>query len=188
MNRLSLAALVLLVALGVLLLTGFDTEQAFWSQWGQNAQHQGMVSIAGQQINNKLADIIYDPFVPQEQAESGGELLAHYQSTLIDGNSFYMVQKSGRYPSCEPTWSIGSTVSPVDRMHGTGFSGMWCGATGKGDNPVVIWTYPTDWKPEPNATNFLQGYGGCKVGSRSFIPPWQTDSSMFPARRARYGK
>ena len=168
MNRLSLAALVLLVALGVLLLTGFDTEQAFWSQWGQNAQHQGMVSIAGQQINNKLADIIYDPFVPQEQAESGGELLAHYQSTLIDGNSFYMVQKSGRYPSCQPWyWVYGFPCGPNawNRIQWNVVRRDW-----QGDNPVVVWTYPTDWKPEPNATDVLLGYVGLEGWEPVFHP------------------
>ena len=169
MHRLSVAALVLLVALGVLLLTGFGTEQAFWSQWGQDAQHQGLVSIAGQQINNILADIIYDPFVPQEQAESGGELLAHYQSTLIDGNSFYMVQKSGHYPSCEPVelWVYGFPCGPNawNRIQWNVVRRDWQGST-----PVVIWTYPTDWKPEPNATNFLLGYGGLEGWEPVFHP------------------
>lgn len=123
MKRLSVAAMIILIGLGVLLLTGFGSDGAFWSQWGRNAQHTGMVSIAGQPINNKLADIVYDPFTQQEQNESGGELLAHYQATLIDGNSFYMMQKSGSYPSCQLVglWVYGMTgqqfESPLCSKH-----------------------------------------------------------------------
>jgi len=107
MKRLYFAAFVSLTSL--LLLSGFASAQAFWSQWGRDAQHSGMVNIAGQPLDTKLADIVYDPFVEQEQAESGGELLAHYQATLIDSNSFYMMEKTGNYPSCRPAglWQLG---------------------------------------------------------------------------------
>jgi hypothetical protein len=53
------------------------------------------VNVAGQGLNKKLADIVYDPFVAQEQAEFGGDLVAHYQATLTDGNDFYMESKGG---------------------------------------------------------------------------------------------
>src|SRR4029077_19041589 len=74
----------------------------FCAQWGSTAQHSGTVGIAAQALNNKLADLVYDPFVTQEQAESNTDLLAHYQATLTDGNDFYMESKSGTYPSCNP--------------------------------------------------------------------------------------
>src|SRR5580704_14957842 len=70
MARLPFIALALLICLGVLLLTGFAGDAAFWSQWGRNPQHTGMVSIPAQPLDNKLADIIYDPFAGQEQAEN----------------------------------------------------------------------------------------------------------------------
>src|ERR1700693_5842294 len=66
----------------------------FWAQWGSTAQHSGAVSVAAQALNTKLADIIYDPFVAQEQAEFSGDLVAHYQATLTDGRDFYMESKS----------------------------------------------------------------------------------------------
>ena len=48
-----------------------------WLQWGQNAQHTGRALVLGQNPARILADLIYDPFVPQAQAEDAGELLAH---------------------------------------------------------------------------------------------------------------
>lgn len=86
----------------------------FWAQWGSTAQHNGTIGIAAQSLNTKLADIVYDPFVAQEQNESNGELLAHYQATLTDGNDFYMESKSGAYPSCNPAgnWVNGAACGP----------------------------------------------------------------------------
>ena len=55
--------------------------QPIWPQWAQNAPHTGAVSVVGQSLDHILADIIYDPLVPAEQAANGGDLLAHYQAT-----------------------------------------------------------------------------------------------------------
>ena len=52
---------------------------AQWPQWGQNPQHTGFVRWEGQSPTKQLAQITYDPFVPQEQIESGrGDLLGRY--------------------------------------------------------------------------------------------------------------
>jgi hypothetical protein len=159
MKRVSPLASVILTGILMLSLNHAANCQAFWSQWGRNPQHTGMVDVAGQMLNNKIADIVYDPFTQQEQNESSGELLAHYQSTLIDGNSFYMMQKSGRYPSCTPAglWIYGLPCGPnawnVVQWNVVRYN--W-----QGNNPVVAWTFPTDWKPEPNGTNFVLGFGG----------------------------
>jgi len=159
MTRLRLVAILVLLCMEVLLLPCFANGQAFWSQWGRDAQHSGMVNIPGQQLNNKLADIVYDPFTQQEQNESGGELLAHYQSTLIDGNSFYMMQKSGRYPSCHPAglWIYGLPCGPNawNLVQWNVVRYDW-----QQNTPVVVWTFPTEWVPEPNGTDFLLGYIG----------------------------
>ena len=159
MQRLSVSGRAFFLVNIVLLLAGFASGQAFWSQWAHDGQHSGMVNVPGQQLNNKLADIIYDPFTQQEQNESGGVLVAHYQSTLIDGSSFYMMQKSGTYPSCQPPglWVYGFPCGPNawNKVQWNVVRYDW-----QGNNPVVAWTFPTDWKPEPNGTNFLQGYGG----------------------------
>ena len=44
----------------------------FWAQWGANPQHTGAVGVVGQNAAKQLADIVYDPFVAQEQAENKG--------------------------------------------------------------------------------------------------------------------
>src|ERR1700761_3183346 len=106
MNRLSFAAILLLLVLPAASLT-FADDGSFWPQWGRNPQHTGMVNVSGQPLNRKLADIIYDPFTQQEQNENyilyrEATLTVHYQATLVDDNSFFMMQKSGSYPSCAP--------------------------------------------------------------------------------------
>jgi hypothetical protein len=74
---------------------------AGWPQWGYDQQHTGAVTVAGQNLNTILANIVYDPFVEQEKApENGdGDLLVHYQTPLVDGNDVYMEFKTGTYTS-----------------------------------------------------------------------------------------
>ena len=117
----------------------------------------GMASVAAQQLNNKVADIVYDPFVQQEQAEVFGELVAHYQATLTDGNDFYMEQKSGTYPSCSPAgdWVNGTACGPNawNQLIWNVTRYTWENGQAK-----LIWTYQSDWKPEPNVTSGLDGW------------------------------
>ncbi|HLN56988.1 MAG TPA: hypothetical protein VK416_00410, partial [Thermoanaerobaculia bacterium] len=49
-----------------------------WPQWGGNPAHQGSSAAAGQPLVAMLADIVYDPFVGLEEAETNGNLLVHY--------------------------------------------------------------------------------------------------------------
>jgi hypothetical protein len=123
----------------------------FYPQWGSTPQHSGTISIAAQALNNKLADIVYDPFVAAEQNESNGELLAHYQATLTDGNDFYMESKSGTYPSCNPPGS--GTPAPCGPNAWNKLTWNVTRYTWENGQPVLIWTFASDWKPEPN------GYG-----------------------------
>ncbi len=129
----------------------------FWAQWGSTAQHSGAVNVAAQGLNKKLADIVYDPFVVQEQAEFGGDLVAHYQATLTDGNDFYMESKSGTYPSCNPAgdWQNGTSCGPNawDQLTWNVTRYTWESGT-----PTLIWKFASDWKPEPNATGGLGGW------------------------------
>jgi len=164
MRSRSLAITILLIVMSLLLLTGLASGQAFWSQWGRDAQHSGMVNIPGQPLNQKIADIVYDPFTQQEQNENllfdgEGVLTAHYQATLIDGNNFYMMQKTGSYHSCVPAgwWVYGLPCGP------NAWNSQWwnvVGYTWQGNNPVTLWTFPTDWVPEPNDTDLLEFYIG----------------------------
>src|SRR5215472_283261 len=49
-----------IICLGGALLTCSAQAQVWWPQWALNPQHTGRVSIAGQPLNNILANIVYD--------------------------------------------------------------------------------------------------------------------------------
>ena len=76
-----------------------------WPQWGQNPQHSGATAALGQFPNIIVSDNVYDPFVPAEQAELGGDLVVHYQAALIDGDDVFMLLKTGRWIPCDPPGS-----------------------------------------------------------------------------------
>ena len=78
---------------------------ADWPQWARTFLHTSSIHAVGQSPKTKLADITYDPFVSQEKAETFGELLAHYQVPLVDGNSVFLEYKTGKYVSCNPQGS-----------------------------------------------------------------------------------
>ena len=98
-----------------------------WLQWAHDPQHMGTIDVVGQPINQKLADIVYDPFVSQEQAFAGGELLAHYQVPILDGQDVFMEFKTGSYPQ---------TGDPYQSAARRIMSGGWAGALAK--IPVAI--------------------------------------------------
>ncbi|HEV7556949.1 MAG TPA: hypothetical protein VGO00_15895, partial [Kofleriaceae bacterium] len=74
-----------------------DDRSCDWDQWGHGASHDGAACVRGQRPDNTLASFVFDPFVPQESAETFGELLVHYQVPLNDDDSVYMMEKSGTY-------------------------------------------------------------------------------------------
>jgi hypothetical protein len=124
------------IALGVAFApAGAEAPSVNWPQWGQNPQHQGFVSVVGQNLNRALFNIRYDPNVPAEQAASGGDLLAHYQAPLVHENDVFMEFKSE--PFTDPdSWS--SQIWHEKRFH-------W-----ENGNLVEKWDFATGWKPEPN--------------------------------------
>jgi hypothetical protein len=126
----------------------------FWAQWGADPGHTGSISAAGQGLTRKLADIVYDPFVTQEQAEQGGSLVAHYQATLVDGNDFYMETKSGTYPACNPpgNWTTGAHCGPNawDQLNWNVVRYTWISGTA-----TKIWTFASDWVPETNGNGLF---------------------------------
>jgi hypothetical protein len=174
MTRPHLTAILAVLSLGLLRVTGFGDERVFWAQWGRNPQHTGMVNVSGQPLDAKLADIVYDPFVEQEKAENtvlfGAPVLTpHFEATLIDGDSFYMVQKSGTYLSCNPpgSWVNGAPCGPNawNQLQWNVVRRDW-----KGDQAIAVWNFWTDWKPVPNATNFDQGFPGLQGWEPVFHP------------------
>jgi hypothetical protein len=128
----------------------------FWAQWADNPQHQGMVSVAGQGLSQQLANITYDPFVAQEQAENlpiygAAVLTAHYQSPLIDGNDVYMLQEGGMYTSCNPPGAWG--MYPFPACGPNAWNTKTWGEerfTWESGQLEPVWTYVSDWKPEPS--------------------------------------
>src|SRR5437867_2683861 len=89
----SITALILSIAMAPMLATAAGPTA--WPQWGQNPQHTGQSSAVGQSVDRILADVVYDPFVPAEQKATFGDLLAHYQAPLLDGNDVFMEVKTG---------------------------------------------------------------------------------------------
>ncbi len=145
--------------------SGVASTTPFWAQWGANPQHAGMVNVAGQSVGSKLVDIVYDPFVSQEEAENApsyGEpvLTVHEQAPITDGNDVYMVAKSGSYNSCNPVgnWMNGAACGPNT------WNTMWWNEvrySWLNGQFLQVWDFESDWVPEPNATtNYNGGLGG----------------------------
>jgi hypothetical protein len=77
-----------------------------WAQWGRTSAHNGQACGSGQDARRELAHLTIDPFVVQEQAESSGDLLTHYQVPLLDADGgVFVLQKKGTYVSCNPPGS-----------------------------------------------------------------------------------
>src|SRR5262245_7583955 len=96
MSASTLRRTMLATASSILLLLGV-VEAQFWPQWALDAQHTGQVAVAGQLLNRILASVTFDPLVPDEMAANSGDLLAHYQVPLIDGDRVFMEFKTGSY-------------------------------------------------------------------------------------------
>jgi hypothetical protein len=126
-----------------------EIEERSWPQWAQNPQHTGFIDVHGQVPRKLLAQLVYDPFVSQEQTESSGELLAHYQVPLIEDQSIYMEFKTGAWVPC-PTpgsWISGAACGPNTWNQEIWNEKRLDWRDGKLDTK---WTFQSDWKPEPN--------------------------------------
>jgi len=113
-----------------------NNSQPFWPQWGLDPQHGLQANVAGQRLNQILAAVTYDALIADEEGQNGGNLLAHFQVPLIDGNDVYMESKDGAYSL--------NTYS-TERWHQNKFT--WQGGT-----LVKVWTFDTDWIA-PGSTN-----------------------------------
>ena len=128
-------------------LTTF-AQTATWPQWAQNPQHAGNVSVAGQPLQAKFSNLVFDPFVDQEIAESG-ELQMHYQAPLVNGPTIFMNFKSGTYTSCNP---VGSKT-PFPCGPDTWGSEIWneTALQWQSGQLAQVWNFASDWKPIPNS-------------------------------------
>jgi hypothetical protein len=111
-----------------------------WPQWAQNAEHTGTLNVAGQNLNRILANVVYDPLVRDEMAANGGDLLAHYQTPLVDGNDVFMESKSG-------TFNVNTYTT--ERWHQNKF-------TWQAGNLVKVWTFDSDWVSPGSAFDFWE--------------------------------
>ncbi len=127
-----------------------------WPQWGQDPQHSGSIATIGQNPNRKLASITYDPFVAREQAENGGELLAHYQAPLTDGQDVFMEFIGGKYVPCNPPGSY----TPFPCGNDNWFNQVWSEKRlhWQAGQLVEKWSFASDWKPAPDAGGELGGW------------------------------
>jgi len=94
-----------------------------------------------------LADVVYDPFVEAEKAETGGTLLVHYAMPLVDDSGVYMEFKSGSFIACQPPGSgLPAPCGPDARSLQTWSVKklVW-----RGTALAEAWTFASDWKPEP---------------------------------------
>jgi outer membrane protein assembly factor BamB len=135
MKRFLVAGGVVVVAALVSIRAARVTAQGSpsWPQWAQNAAHTGFLDVTAQNLSKNLANIVYDPLVPQETAATGGDLLVHYQTPLVDGNDVYMESKSGTYTKASYS---------TQRWHQNKFT--WQTVAGV-PQLVRIWTFDTDW-------------------------------------------
>ncbi len=131
----------LLCALGATNLLSTAALGQSWPQWAHDQRHTGFINVTGQGLNRILANIVYDPLVPSERAATGGDLLVHYQTPLVDGSDVYMESKSGTY-----TTSSYST----QRWHQNKFTWQQNGQL------ALVWTFDSDWVAPGSLHNFWE--------------------------------
>src|SRR5215469_11777864 len=146
----------LVLLIGVVLSAALLLFADGWPQWGQNPQHSGSIATIGQNPSRKLASMVYDPFVAKEQAENGGELLAHYQAPLTNGQDVFMEFISGTYNACKPAGSY----TPFPCGNDNWFNQVWSEKRlhWEAGQLVEKWSFASDWKPEPDAGGELGGW------------------------------
>jgi outer membrane protein assembly factor BamB len=135
--------------------TGNEPGCDSWQQWGNSASHQGASCVRGQPLDTRLSDMVYDPFVADELADTSGAdtrgaLFIHYQAPLIDGDGLYMMTKSGTYTPCH-AGSDGPSCGDPDEIYRLN-SQIWSEqafAIGANGQLALQWSFDSDWKPEP---------------------------------------
>jgi hypothetical protein len=115
--------------------------QTNWTQWALNPQHSlDDTAVTGQVPNRILANIVYDPNVPTEQADNSGELLVHYQVPLVEGSDVYMEFKGGKYTTqsyATQTWGENKFTWVNGQLQ-------------------QIWSFQSDWKAPGNQNDFWE--------------------------------
>src|SRR5437764_9347174 len=137
-------------ALVALLLAGCGdppTTCESWHQWGGDPEHAGASCVAGQPLGKQLADIIYDPFIPQEVADAQGDLLVHYQAPLLDGDDIFMMAKGGTYTPCQTANDQPACFLPTEMFRLD--SQVWSEKLYRWDDAGLLYekrSFDSDWK------------------------------------------
>ncbi|HEX3248782.1 MAG TPA: hypothetical protein VHS05_05090 [Pyrinomonadaceae bacterium] len=143
----TIAKTLYILLLAVSLQTAFVTTARGqdWPQWGRDPQHTGQINVAGQSLNQNIADIIYDSTVPDElsvanQVFGARDLLVHYQVPLIDGTDVYMEFKSGN-----------ASKNTFSQMNWAENKLSW-----QNGSLVQVWTFASDWKAPGSYFDFWE--------------------------------
>ena len=131
-----------------------------WPQWAQNPQHTSNPSVVGQSLNQILADIVYDPLVPQEQSANYDELVAHFQVPLVDGNDVYMEYKSGSYSAS----TFSTEIWGENKF------------TWQNGQLVLDWGYASDWKAPGSSNDFWEPVFHAALGNAVVYVPGASGS------------
>jgi hypothetical protein len=119
-----------------------------WTQWGQGSAHNGMSCAAGQRGLRLLTQLVVDPFAAQEAAENRGALAVRYPAPLLDSEGdVFMLQKAGKYISCDPPGSGQPAPCGSDSID----QQIWTlrGLRWQGGQLAPQWTFTSDYKPFP---------------------------------------
>ncbi len=145
-----------------------DPHCADWHQWGNNAQHTGASCATGQPLEHVLADVVFDPLVPDEVAAADGDLIVHYQAPLVDGDRVFMLRKGGTFTPCvedmDPTMHC---RHPEDLYRFASQTWSEVGYRWEAGALVEQWTYESSWKPPPGREVVFQPV---IAGSRLAVP------------------
>jgi outer membrane protein assembly factor BamB len=141
---------------GVVVVSASLAGAQSWPQWALNPQHTSQIFVVGQFLNRELADIVYDPLVPDEMAANGGALLAHYQVPLIDNStSIFMEFKSGTYNKNRYATQIWGE---------NGF--QWTNG-----QLVQVWSFVSDWKAPGSQADFWEPvFHGVLANGYIYVP------------------
>ena len=111
--------------------------------------------MAGQSLNQVLASWVFDPLVPKEMAYNDGDLLAHYQVPLIDGDSIFMESKSGSYHKNAYSTEIWSE---------NGYKWM-------NGQLTSIWRFTSDWTAAGSQIDFWEPvFHGALANGYIYVP------------------
>jgi hypothetical protein len=132
--------LSLIQCCAALLLSAAFVSAQSWPQWALNPQHTSQINVTGQPLSHVLADIVYDPLVPQETAANLGVLGVHYQVPLIDGSNVFMEFKSGTY-----------NKNRFDTQIWGENAFQWINS-----QLMQVWNFTSDWKAAGSQADFWE--------------------------------